>query len=104
MRSALLTLLTSFCLVAPVLADSGHDHQAVPTLMNQTTTTVTMQENTVTLTFGPIDLPAGHDGDLRPRCPSMPFSYPKTGIWWGIKLRSSPKMGRPSPRTISITS
>ena len=60
MRQALFMLLTSLCLVAPALADGGHDHHAVPTLTNQTTTTVTMRDNTVTLTFGPIDLPAGH--------------------------------------------
>ena len=64
MRQTLLTLLASIYLVTPVLADGNHDHHAVPTLKNQTTTTVTIQDNVVTLTFGPIDLPAGHDGDL----------------------------------------
>ena len=28
---------------APVFADGGHDHHAVPTLKNQTTTTVTIE-------------------------------------------------------------
>ena len=64
MRQTLLTLFASICLVTPILADGGHDHHAVPTLKNQTATTVTIQDNTVTLTFGPIDLPASHDGDL----------------------------------------
>ncbi|NOT21746.1 MAG: hypothetical protein HOP22_03335, partial [Nitrospiraceae bacterium] len=50
MRQAFFMLLMSLCLAAPALADGGHDHHAVPTLMNQTTTTVTMKDNTVTLT------------------------------------------------------
>ena len=41
----------------PAFADSGHQHHAVPTLNNQTTTKVTFENNSVTLTFGPIDLP-----------------------------------------------
>lgn len=49
MRQALLTLFAGICLVTPVLADGGHDHHAVPTLMNQTTTIVTIRDNTVTL-------------------------------------------------------
>ncbi|MBH0188860.1 MAG: hypothetical protein HP493_08455 [Nitrospira sp.] len=51
MLVVLLTALTG----APAFADGGHDHHAVPTLKNQTTTTVTIQGDTVTLTFGPID-------------------------------------------------
>ena len=77
MRQALLTLLAGICLVTPVLADGGHDHHAVPTLKNQTTTTVTIQDNVVTLTFGPIDLPAGHDGDLAASMPKHNFQLPK---------------------------
>ena len=58
LRSGPYALLLSLGLVAPVFADGGHDHHAVPTLTKQPTTTVTMEENTVTLTFGPIDRPA----------------------------------------------
>jgi len=77
MRQALLTLLAGICLVSPVLADGGHDHYAVPTLSHQTTTTVTLEANTVTLTFGPIDLPAGHDGEHAASMPKHNFQHPK---------------------------
>ena len=57
-----LALLTALWLCpSPVLADGGHTHSAVPTLKNQITTVVTIKDNAVTLTFGPIDLPSGHD-------------------------------------------
>ena len=77
MRQALFTLLASICLVTPVLADGGHDHHAVPTLSHQTTTKVTYEGNTVTLTFGPIDLPAAHDGELAASMPRHNFQLPK---------------------------
>ncbi|MGH7218754.1 MAG: hypothetical protein ACREI1_00300, partial [Nitrospiraceae bacterium] len=85
MRHALLTLLASICLVTPVLADGDHDHHAVPTLSHQTTTTVTFEANTVTLTFGPIDLPAGHDGDLAASMPKHNFQLPKDMYMVGYK-------------------
>ncbi len=98
MRSAILTLLTSLCLAAPALADGGHDHHAVPTLMNQTTTTVTMKDNTVTLTFGPIDLPAAHDGDLAASMPKHAFQLPKDMYMVGYKTAVFTKDGTPLPK------
>src|SRR5579885_2614335 len=59
------------------LAGGAHDHHSVPTLNNQTTTTVTIQGNTVTLTFGPIDLPSPHDGELAASMPKHIFELPK---------------------------
>ena len=98
MRQALFLLLASFCLVSPVLADSGHDHHAVPTLTNQTTTIVTMKDNTVTLTFGPIDLPAGHDGDLAASMPKHAFQLPKDMYMVGYKTAVFTKDGKPLPK------
>ena len=98
MRQALLTLLASICLVTPVLADGGHDHHAVPTLSNQTTTTVTFEANTVTLTFGPIDLPAGHDGDLAASMPKHNFQLPKDMYMVGYKTAVFTKEGKPLPK------
>lgn len=104
MRQVLLTLLAGICLVTPALADGGHDHHAVPTLKNQTTTTVTSQGDVVTLTFGPIDLPASHDGDLAASMPKHSFQLPKDRYMIGYKTAVFTKEGSPSPRTFSITS
>ena len=83
---------------APVLADGGHDHHAVPTLKNQTTTTVTIQDNVVTLTFGPIDLPAAHDGDLAASMPKHIFQLPKDMYMVGYKSAVFTKAGKALPR------
>ena len=98
MRQTLFVLFMSLCLVAPVLADGGHDHHAVPTLTNQTTTTVTMRDNTVTLTFGPIDLPAGHDGDLAASMPKHAFQLPNDMYMIGYKTAVFTKGGTPLPK------
>ena len=98
MRQVLLTLLAGICLVTPVLADGGHDHHAVPTLSHQTTTTVTYENNTVTLTFGPIDLPAGHDGDLAASMPKHNFQLPKDMYMVGYKTAVFTKEGKPLPK------
>ena len=98
MRQAPFMLLTSLCLVTPALADGGHDHHAVPTLTNQTTTTVTLRDNTVTLTFGPIDLPAGHDGDLAASMPKHVFQLPTDMYMVGYKTAVFTKDGTPLPK------
>ena len=58
MHLIVLMAITLLC-GSPAFADGGHDHHAVPTLKNQITTVVTIKDNTVTLTFGPIDLSVG---------------------------------------------
>ncbi len=98
MRQTLLTLITSICLVAPVFADGGHAHHAVPTLKNQTTTTVTIQDNVVTLTFGPIDLPASHEGELASSMPKHNFQLPKDMYMVGYKTAVFTKEGKPLPK------
>ena len=75
-RAILLTGLL-VTLTSPVFADGGHDHHSVPTLNNQTTTKVTIEGTTVTLTFGPIDLPSGHDGELAAKLPGLIENRPR---------------------------
>jgi hypothetical protein len=98
MRLALFTLLAGICLVNSVFADGGHDHHAVPTLSHQTTTAVTYGANTVTLAFGPIDLPAGHDGDLAASMPKHSFQLPKDMHMVGYKTEVFTKEGKPLPK------
>lgn len=83
---------------APAFADGGHDHHAVPTLKNQITTTVTIEEDKVTLTFGPIDLPSAHDGELAASMPKHVFQLPKDMYMIGYKSAVFTKDGRPLPR------
>ncbi len=79
------------------LADGGHHHE-VPTLKNQTTTTVTIQDNKVTMTFGPIDLPAGHAGDLAASMPKHYFKLPEDMYMVGYKTAVFTKEGTPLPQ------
>ena len=83
---------------APVMADGGHDHHAVPTLKNQTTTVVTITDNAVTLTFGPIDLPSGHEGDLAASMPKHVFQLPKDMYMVGFKSAVFTQDDKPLPK------
>jgi hypothetical protein len=59
---------------------------------------VTFEANTVTLTFGPIDLPAGHDGDLAASMPKHNFQLPKDMYMVGYKTAVFTKEGKPLPK------
>jgi hypothetical protein len=75
----------------------NHDH-AIPTLIGQTTTKVTITGNTVTLTFGPIDLPSAHDGDLAASMPKHVFELPRDMYLVGFKSAVFTKEGQPLPQ------
>jgi len=94
----LLAVLTSLLLGSTAFADGGHNHHAVPTLKNQTTTKVTIEGNTVTLTFGPIDLPSSHEGDLAASMPKHVFQLPKDMYMIGYKSAVFTKDGQPLPK------
>ncbi len=100
MVQVLLTLLCSLSVALPALADGGHahDHHAVPTLNNQTTTRITYGENTVTLTFGPIDLPSAHDGDLAASLPKHVFQLPEDMYMTGYKSAVFTQEGKALPK------
>lgn len=89
-------LITLFA--EPVFASGGHDHHAVPTLKNQTTTTVTVKDDAVVLTFGPIDLPSSHDGELAASMPKHNFQLPKDMYMIGYKSEVFTKDGKALPR------
>ncbi len=99
MRSLLVALIGTITLwTSPALSSGGHDHHAVPTLKNQPTTKVTIQDNTVTLTFGPIDLPTSHDGDLAASMPKHIFQLPKDMYMVGYKSAVFTQDGKELPR------
>ena len=97
MHGPLLVLLFLF---APdlALADDPHSHPSVPTLKNQTTTRVAIEEGTVTLTFGPIDLPAAHDGELAASMPKHHFTLPKDMYMIGYRTAVFTREGKELPR------
>ena len=64
MNRALLLVVMFLGVTSLAYADGGHDHHAIPTMPSLGETKLTIDEQTVTLTFGPVDLPTGHDGDL----------------------------------------
>lgn len=81
----------------PAFASEMHDH-GIPTLSNQTKTTVSMQSNTMTLTFGPIDLPSSHDGELAASMPKHIFEVPKDRYLVAFRSAVFTKEGTPLPR------
>lgn len=85
-------------LTAPVLAADPHHDHAVPTLKNRTTTSVTVEGNRVTLTFGPIDLPSDHEGDLAASMPKHIFQLPKDMYLVGYKSAVFTKDGKVLPQ------
>lgn len=94
------TMMAVFLIVAcarPSLAAETHDHHAVPTLKNQTTTSVTIEGEKVTLTFGPIDLPSSHDGELAASMPKHIFQLPRDMYLIGFKSTMFTKEGKPLP-------
>ncbi len=79
-------------------ADGGHSDHGAPQLSGQTTTTVTSRGNTVTLTFGPVDLPSAHDGELAASLPKHIFSLPEDMTMVGYRSAVFTKDGTPLPR------
>jgi hypothetical protein len=55
------------------LAGGTHSTHEVPQLLAQPNTTVTYEGNRVTVTFGPVDLPSGPDGELAASLPKHEF-------------------------------
>jgi hypothetical protein len=91
------TLLALLCTNSVFAADHHQDH-AVPALINQTTTSVNIEGNRVTLTFGPIDLPSAHEGDLAASMPKHNFQLPKDMYLVGYKAAVFTKDGTALPQ------
>lgn len=61
-------------------------------------TKITIDDNTIALTFGPIDLPTGHDGELASSMPKKVFQLPEDTYMIGYKSEVFTKDGRPLPK------
>jgi hypothetical protein len=80
-----------------LFADGLHS-QFIPSLTAPTRTTVEVAGNTVTVTFGPIDLPTGHEGDLAASLPKHIFQLPRDMYMTGFKADLFTEDGTPLPR------
>jgi hypothetical protein len=83
--------------VSPVFADApSHNHP--PTAPQaKAVTAVTLKDNALVLTFGPIDLPAGHSGELASSMPIHFFKAPKDMHVVGYRSRIFTKDGKELP-------
>jgi len=95
-------VLTTMCLIigmtGAALADGGHDHHAIPTMPSLGETTLAITDQTVTLTFGPIDLPTAHEGDLAASMPKKVFQLSEDTYMIGYKSEVFTKEGQPLPK------
>jgi hypothetical protein len=94
--ASLLTILLASPAVADPLSHAGHSSAAVNGSLTNSTK-VALEGNTLTLTFGPIDLPAGHSGELASSLPLHFFKAPKDLVITGFKSRIFTKDGTVLP-------
>src|SRR2546425_7163163 len=95
-RIALILSVLSFA-APPVFAESNSHGHAPAALQPKGTTAVTLQGDARVLTFGPIDLPAGHSGDLASSLPIHSFKAPKDMTVTGFRSRIFTKDGKELP-------
>ena len=100
MNRLLLATMLAILPAGTALADGGHQHHApaVPTLKNQITTRISITDDAVTLTFGPIDLPSAHEGELAASLPKHIFQLPEDKYLTGYKSEVFTKDGTPLPQ------
>ncbi|MBS0170119.1 MAG: hypothetical protein JSR62_07155 [Nitrospira sp.] len=98
MNRALVVMGLLLGLTGPAYADGGHAHHVIPTMPSLGQTTLAIDDHTVTLTFGPVDLPTGHDGDLASSMPKKVFQLPEDTYMIGYKSEVFTKDGTPLPK------
>ncbi|MCP9455136.1 MAG: hypothetical protein NNA18_03385 [Nitrospira sp.] len=101
MRRVLITLPVVFLMSSSAYADGihQHDHHVVPTLKKQVPSRITYGENSATLTFGPLDLPTGHnEGDMGDSIPRFHFQLPEDKYLIGFKSALTTVDGKALPK------
>ncbi|MBI4400495.1 MAG: hypothetical protein HY581_02545 [Nitrospirae bacterium] len=91
-------LMIAAVITGTAFAESGHSDHGVPRLSDQAKTIVTYEGNTVTLTFGPVDLPSAHEGELAASMPKHVFELPEDMALVGYRSAVFTKDGTPLPR------
>src|SRR5437879_5982214 len=92
-----LILSVLFFVAPPVFAESNSHSHAPAAPQPKGTTAVTLQGDALVLTFGPIDLPAGHSGTLASSLPIHSFKAPKDMTVTGFRSRIFTKDGKELP-------
>ena len=95
---AALTFAVLTQMTGPAYAEALPSEQGIPQLMDQAKTTVTYESNTVTLTFGPVDLPSAHEGELAASMPKHVFELLEDMALVGYRSAVFTKNGTPLPR------
>ena len=98
MKQLALALMFSLIATGAAFASGNHDHGGQTPSSLEGKTKVTLEGNTLTLTFGPMDLPTGHDGDLAASIPKHIFQVPKDRYMVGYRSAIFTKDGTPLPR------
>ncbi len=109
MNQVALALLAVFALTGYVFAgETGNDSLLIspnqsastrlPTLLGQTKATVKIEGITVTITFGPVDLPSGHDMHTAANMPQHMFTLPKEMSLIAFRSAVFTKDGKILPR------
>src|SRR5437879_13594886 len=92
-----LILSVLFFVASPVFAESNSHGHAAAAFQPKSTTTVALQGDSLVLTFGPIDLPAGHSGNLASGLPIHSFKAPKALPVTGSRSPIFTKAGKELP-------
>lgn len=98
MKTLITTFLVTFGLTSFAYASGDHDHHAIPTMPSRAATHITIENDTIALTFGPVDLPTGHDGDLAASMPKHIFQLPNDMYMTGYKSEVFTMDGQPLPK------
>ena len=98
MKTLITTFLVTFGLASFAYASGDHDHHAIPTMPSRAATHLTIEHDTIALTFGPVDLPTGHDGDLAASMPKHIFQLPNDMYMTGYKSEVFTMDGQPLPK------
>jgi hypothetical protein len=98
MAHLMMALMITAILTGTALAEGTHAGHGAPPRSDQVGTTVTYQDNRVTVTFGPVDLPSAHDGELAASIPKHVFEMPEDMVLVGFQSAVFTKDGAPLPR------
>ncbi len=85
-------------LAGPAHASGGPGGRASRQPDGTPTTTVTFEGNRITVTFGPVDLPSAHEGELAASLPKHIFTLPEESWLVGFRSEIFTKDGVPLPR------
>lgn len=79
---------------------SSHGSHGVPQIpkLNTALTKVALEPESITITFGPVDLPAPHGGDLAASMPKHFFHLPEDRYMTGYKTEIFSMEGKPLPQ------